>query len=101
MRKISTEDIRKSILQNGVDPTHKPIPGKPFTMLDLHVAFRKVQNEENWKLPIHTFVEESEVELVEDAIVFFTGGKPVRLGRDKTGKLVEIHAHGYYHHVGA
>lgn len=100
MRNISKDDIRKSIIQNGVDPLYKPIPGKPFTMLDLHVAFRKVQNEENWKLPIQATVEESEIELVSDAIAFFTGGRPERVGRDTNGKI-EIRAHGYYHHVGA
>lgn len=100
MRKINSEDIRKNILQNGVDPTYKPIPGKSFTILDLHVAFRKVQNEDNWKLPIHTYVDEQEVELVEQAIVFFTGGGAKRMGRDANGRI-EIHAEGYYHHVGA
>lgn len=67
---------------------------------ELKAAFELVENKTNWKLPIDTTIESKQVDVVRDAVPFFTGSiahfTPI-MGTDK----VRVQASGYYSAVGA
>ncbi len=78
------------------------IDGRPVTRGELDIAFRKVENLNNWKLPVDRIVrlEEGEsIELVLRAIEFFTGSKGEYMVLNDSTYYVT--APGYYAAVGA
>lgn len=91
--------IRKVIQLSGEDPERRPWAWMPFTLLDLHCAFAKVQDRRNWKLPIYATIEAHELSVVIAAVVYFTGGGLCSQIRRADGKI-EIVAHGYNYHIG-
>jgi hypothetical protein len=97
---IDVLSIRKVLMMSGDDPEKRPMRGMPYTLLDLHCAFAKVQDKRNWKLPIYATIEEHELSMVLAAVIFFTGGGFCSQVRRPDGKI-EIVAHGYYFHTGS
>ena len=82
------------------------VMGKQVTRGQLDEAFKRVQNPENWKMPISTSVDVNDWEkaLLHEAIIFFTGSVPTWIGR--TGATLPrcrytVKAAGYYAAVGA
>lgn len=65
---------------------------------ELSAAFKKVQNSENWKLPIYSSIDIRDQEIVKNAIIFFTGSVPTF--HWVCGKTM-VKAAGYYAAVGA
>ena len=96
---IDVPAIRKVIQLGGNNPDQRPMTGMPFTLLDLHCAFAKVQDKRNWKLPVYATIEEYELSMVLAAVIYFTGGGFSSLVKRPDGR-VDIVAHGYYYHVG-
>jgi hypothetical protein len=70
-----------------------------FTRGELKEAFNKVANKENWKLPIDAIIHESEMEIVEEAVIFFTGSIPSLF--DAPEDKVRVVSKGYYFEIGA
>ncbi len=73
-----------------------------YTTEVLSSAFDKVKNKKHWKNPINIIVsilDESELDIFYDAIVFYTGSVP-HFGPIKNNK-VRIRADGYYAVIGA
>lgn len=67
----------------------------------LRAAFEQVQNTENWKLPIDATVPvDSDLELLETAIIFFTGSQPSFMRIGITDRI-HVEAAGYYEAIGA
>jgi hypothetical protein len=97
--RVDTSSIKKLLVMSGENPDKRPIAGMPYTLLDLHCIFAKVQDKRNWRLPIFATIEEYELSVAISAIIFFTGG-PVSSVRKLTDGRIEIVAHGYYFHTG-
>lgn len=75
--------------------------GSKFTQDELRTAFEKVQHPENWKFGNQNIViEADEVEVVGEAVVYFTGGLMEYYLRKSDGKAV-VKFEGYYACVGA
>lgn len=77
---------------------------RDYTHGQLTDAFELVQNKEHWKLPIDTVlptgVTLAQVELIEAAIVYFTGGGSTVRRFHATGQI-RVTAPGYYASIGA
>jgi hypothetical protein len=79
------------------------------TREQLKVAFESVQDQENWKNPIHKVLPISQVDipLISEAVAFYTGCHPTFNcpARDEAGRFsydnILIVADGYYKAVGA
>lgn len=77
--------------------------GFEFTRGELHAAFTKVEDKQNWKQPIDAFLpavtSEREIAAVEQAVIFFAGC----VARIDTLPLggYRVRAAGYYRSVGA
>ena len=77
-----------------------------FTQRELHEAFSKVQNKENWKMPVDARIpcsgddiaDVEELRKIKAATVYFTASV-ARIYRE--GKEWHIIADGYYNAVGA
>lgn len=83
------------------------IDGRPVTQGEMAAAFSRVQNSQNWKLPVDAKVAingDRELLTVLRAITFFTGSMadatPVRPTREG-GCVYHIRAAGYYQTIGA
>lgn len=74
------------------------IPEYGVTRGELSVAFKKVQNPENWKYAISATIDIKDQEIVKNAIIFFTGSVPTF--HWVAGKVV-VKAAGYYAAIGA
>jgi hypothetical protein len=96
---VDTKAIKRLLEISGENPERRPVAGMPYTLLDLHCMFAKVQDKRNWRLPIFATIEEYELSVAISAIIFFTGGPVARVNKLPNGKL-EIIAHGYYFHTG-
>jgi len=79
------------------------VAGKMVSRGELNAVFRKVENPENWKLPIDCFValEAEEKLLLEKAITFFTGSIPSFQVIHEGCQIYRVKAAGYYAAVGA
>ena len=65
-----------------------------FTREQLLEAFNKVQNKDHWKNPIDSFCSKDEIEIVTEAIIYFTATEPTfkAVGINK----LQVTAPGYY-----
>lgn len=81
----------------------KRITYRGFDRPNLLEAFNRVQNRENWKLPIDAWVPPEVVDLTVAAIEFFAGGgaEVVERYEDERDVRVRIKAPGYYALIGA
>ena len=72
-----------------------------FTRRQLTEAFNRVENKENWKLPIDAVVTVNFAELnaIKAAVIFFTGG--AAKSKRRLAGVYHITAPGYYNSVGA
>jgi hypothetical protein len=69
----------------------------------MHAAFTFVQDKKHWKNPIDITLDpldESQIELVTDAVIHYTGSCPHFVLNKSTGKM-RITAVGYYVAIGA
>lgn len=69
-----------------------------WTLGELHAAFDRVKHPGNWKMPILAIVPARDVELISDAVEFFTGSE---CHERPMGPVSEIKADGYYVAIGA
>jgi hypothetical protein len=97
---VDTTSIKKLLEMSGENPHKRPIAGMPYTLLDLHCIFAKVQDKRNWRLPIYATIEEYELSVAISAIIYFTGGPVAKVSKLANGQI-EIVAHGYYYHTGS
>ncbi len=72
----------------------------------MHDAFTAVADKEHWKNPIDAVVSEKLVDILRDAIPFFTGSIPEFFDRDENGRpygdgKVCVVADGYFVAIGA
>jgi len=86
-------------------PTAKDFTG--YTDEELHAAFDKVKNKRNWKERVDAVIDEKDLDVTTEAIIYFTGSMPDIVdswewprSRRAKGK-VRIVASGYYEAVGA
>lgn len=79
--------------------TMNPETGTRYSRAELKAAFERVQNAQNWKLPIDTVIPSKDKEVTEEAIIFFAGCRPYFV-RGIKGHL-RVQAVGYYAAVGA
>ena len=70
------------------------------TDTELHAAFDKVKNADNWKDEIDAVIDEAEWGIVNDAVIYFTGGMLDIVERLDGGR-VRVWSAGYYVHIGA
>lgn len=81
-----------------VDPPNATTFGG-YTDAELHRAFDMVKNRTNWKEPINAVIAESDLDIVTEAVIYFTGCLidvwPYKEGR------VRVTAAGYYAQIGA
>lgn len=70
-----------------------------YTREQLHEAFTKVENKSNWKLPIDAVIQEDEIDITTEAIIYFAGCKPTF--ELINGGRFRCQAVGYYEAVGA
>ena len=66
-----------------------------YTRKQLAAAFKQVQNPKHWKGPIDSFCRESEMDLVSEAIIFFTATIPTFYRLGQTSKY-RVQAVGYW-----
>lgn len=66
----------------------------------LHEAFDKVCNPENWKLPIDATCTRADIDILSEAIVFFAGCRPTFEPIHGTDNY-RVRAVGYYAAVGS
>lgn len=72
-----------------------------FNQDELKTAFEKLtEGMENWKMPIHTAIHISELNLMIEACEFFTGSNLYRV-KDLGLGMFEVKADGYYMAVGS
>lgn len=85
------------------DDVEVPAPsGRPtYTDAELRAAFDKVKNRNNWKMPIRRTIDEADLDVTGEAIIYFAGcmmdaePHPTRPGKWR------IYAIGYYAAVGS
>jgi len=71
-----------------------------YTQDQLEGAFALVKPPGNWKMPIDANVpEDTDMALLEFAVIYFTGGGFVQTERTPTG--IRVLANGYYVEVGS
>lgn len=71
-----------------------------YTQEQLKEAFDTVCSKQHWKLPIDTTIENADLNLIEYAIIHFTGSVPTFTPIMGTA-VVRVQADGYYIAVGA
>jgi len=72
-----------------------------YTRAQLKAAFDIVKNRENWKYPIDTDIpSDSDFDMIEAAVIFFTGSVPFTADSDQDG-MTRIMAAGYYTSIGS
>lgn len=81
------------------DLDNQIIPEYNMTRGQLKEAFEKVQNKENWKLPIDSLCVPQDVQNIKNAIIFFTGSVPT-FKKSEKGYTYRVQAAGYYAAVG-
>jgi hypothetical protein len=69
-----------------------------YSRNQLKVAFEKVQNKDNWKNPINSNINKNKKDVIEKAIIFFTGSVP-KFESNLNG--LSVKADGYYIAIGA
>lgn len=74
--------------------------GTNYSREQLLAAFNSVCNKENWKMPIDSTVEDSDTDIVREAVIFFAGCEPRFEPIHGTDRL-RCRAVGYYEAVGA
>lgn len=86
----------------------KPInkeTGTIYSRAELREAFEAVQDATNWKNPIDAAIPEWQRDVVEQAVIFFAGCRPVFTPVNPTAKKavrrLNVKAVGYYAAVGA
>jgi hypothetical protein len=99
---MNLETILSAELESGNSQVVDRIFGRDVTRGDLSVAFSRVENKENWKLPIDTRIEiqtDFDMESIRRAVVFFTASEPTfePLGKHR----YRVRAAGYYAVCGA
>jgi hypothetical protein len=74
-----------------------------YTVVQMREALSKVQNKINWKHPVNTIIDESEQELVTEAIIYFCGCVPTftPIFSSPSEPKLWVQAVGYYAAVGA
>lgn len=70
-----------------------------YTREQLLEAFTKVENKSNWKLPIDAVIQEEDMVVTSEAIIYFAGCKPTF--ELINGGRIRCKAVGYYEAVGA
>lgn len=68
--------------------------GRDVTVAQLREVFEKVQNPLHWKNPAAKIVPAAEVEITEQAFMFFHGGRP-RIVWDASGAQAAVCSDGY------
>jgi len=66
-----------------------------YTRRELHEAFEKVSNKDDWKDRIYAVVPVEDVAVVAQAIIFFTATKPKFKGLGLGCDSLEVTADGY------
>jgi hypothetical protein len=61
---------------------------------ELHAAFQKVKNPTDWKAPINAVIDEKDMDIVEQAIVYITATSGTFTRGKKKGTL-RVRADGY------
>ena len=74
-----------------------------YTREELDKAFSKIQNKINWKHPVNAIIDEKDLELVTEAIIFFCGCVPTftPIFSSPSEPKLWVQAVGYYAAVGA
>jgi len=70
-----------------------------YTEEQLHAAFDKVANKDNWKFPVDAVISRNDLDVTAKAVEFFTGSK-LKIAED-LGANLRVQAIGYYAAVGA
>lgn len=71
-----------------------------FKVGELREAMTKVQNPQNWKLPIVARIQVADFAKVKAAVSFFCGSPLQKVG-EEMGGMVKVYGPGYYECVGA
>ena len=71
-----------------------------YSQEQLHEAFTKIQNKDNWKNPIDAVIDRKEEELITEAVVHFAGCVPTYEPIHGTTRY-RVRAAGYYQTIGA
>lgn len=82
------------------------IDGRPVTRGELSAQFDRVKNAEHWKNHIDAQVDvanDAEIDLIERAVVFFTGSVPHVVEVRAAGgmRTIRVRAAGYFRTIGA
>ena len=81
----------------------KPI-FRGYTEPELRAAFEKVENKNNWKLGNEVLINESEFDVTNAAVIFFTGsGLDFDYAIKEDDETIKFHVKfaGYYKAIGA
>lgn len=82
------------------DPLVDNISMGGYTGWQLHNAFQMVRSPDGWKMPIDTTIDVADIDIVDAAISYYTGGGMEVYDAD-TPDQVEITAPGYYNMIGS
>ena len=74
-----------------------------YTREELSDAFFEVANPDNWKEEIQATIPASDFDIVNSAVIFFTGGglESVKQFERDGETFLDVFGHGYYVHIGA
>jgi hypothetical protein len=78
-----------------------PETGTRYSRAELTAAFNRVANLRNWKMPIDTIIPGDDADVVEQAIIFFTGSVPQFRPHPDNSLYLIVKADGYYAVIGA
>ncbi len=92
------EEVESTLQEYGQDPEHVAFDG--YKLVDLHMAFDAVKNQENWKYAVNATIPKGlfSHSLLESAVIFFTGSLPEVWDE---GDSTRVEAAGYYMAVGS
>ena len=74
-----------------------------YTREELSKAFHEVADPDNWKEAIQATIPASDFDIVNSAVIFFTGGGlEIVKEMERGGEIFyDVFGHGYYVHIGA
>ena len=93
--------LTESNMQEVIHKEDKVFLG--YTREELSKAFHEVADPDNWKEAIKATIPASDFDIVNSAVIFFTGGglDSVKQFERDGEAFLEVFGQGYYVHIGA
>lgn len=79
---------------------NKVVSTQGYTWLELEMAFEKIKNLDNWKMPIDAIIDRKYFDICSEAAAFYTGSHR-ELSKSLPKFMIRVSAPGYYACIGA